>query len=512
MDQTVQTRNNLASNIVTLVISIAVGLFYTPYLVRNLGIAAYGIVPLALIINQYISVITGSITASLTRFYSVALQKENFSEASRYLSSAFVAIGALVIVLAPLFVLIVMRIERIFNIPAGYVAAARILFIFTLVSFVLSLFSSLLNVTLYALNRLDLMNNVKIVRTGFKVVCTVIFFEAIQKDVAYIGYANFLTEAANVVLSYYYYRKVTAGRVKFVPRLFERAALASILSMTVWTIVHQLGDTGLYRIDNIMVNIFWSTRESGILGAVSEFGSYVMTLVSVVGSLFGPLILIAYGKEDHAAVKQLAMDNSLFVGAATALLVGFLIGFAKPIIGLWLGAEYSAYSHWFIMKQITLPFYAAAGVYAFVYRAWNRVMFPALFTLVVGVLNLVVSYAICSMSGGSERYILFMLIAAACCIVVQSYGLNVFCFWRIYPDLAAKKIFSEFFKITLILACTSAATFAFSTYIEMRTPLQLGMGMAAAAIVCGAAVFYTIFDPAHRSTILNYLPSFKHAS
>ena len=145
-----QTTKNLYSNSFALIINVATGLFYTPYLVKSLGIIAYGIVPLALIINQYINVLTGSLTGSLTRFYTIALQKGETDEAAKYISTAISTILFLVIVLLPFSYLIVININYVFNIPIEFVNNARALFAFTLLSFFLSLFSSLLNSTLYA--------------------------------------------------------------------------------------------------------------------------------------------------------------------------------------------------------------------------------------------------------------------------------------------------------------------------------------------------------------------------
>ena len=60
--------------------------------------------------------------------------------------------------------------------------------------------------------------------------------------------------------------------------------------MALWTIIHQMGDVGIYRIDNIIVNNSFGISDSGTLGAVSEFGVYVGLVVSVIGSLYGPII------------------------------------------------------------------------------------------------------------------------------------------------------------------------------------------------------------------------------
>ncbi|MEI8271602.1 MAG: hypothetical protein WCG08_03190, partial [Paludibacter sp.] len=109
MDQKKQTQKNFIFNLVNLIVNFSIALFYTPYLVRSLGIVAYGIIPLALIVNQYINVITGSLTGSLTRFYSIALQKNNNTEASKYLSSSLVAISTLVLLISPVFIFIVFK-------------------------------------------------------------------------------------------------------------------------------------------------------------------------------------------------------------------------------------------------------------------------------------------------------------------------------------------------------------------------------------------------------------------
>jgi membrane protein EpsK len=505
MDQNRQTIKNFIFNSLSLIVSIALGLFYTPYLVRSLGIIAYGIVPLALIINQYVNVITGSLTGSLTRFYSVAFQQKNFSDASKYLSSSFIAITLIVIALAPLFVLIILKIDTLFNIPAMHVREAQLLFSFTIMSFILSLYSSLFNITLYCLNRLDLMNVIKIVRILFKVMFTILFFEFLRKGIPFIGYANFFSEFFVISISFYYFLKTTDSQIKISLRFYEKTALVSILSMTIWVIIHQLGDTGLYRIDNVLVNHFWSTRESGILGALSEFGTYVMTVVSVISTLFGPLILIAYSNEDHNAVKKLTTDNSLLVGIATSLLVGLLIGFAKPIIGLWLGEEYVAYSNWFVMKQITLPFYAAAGVYAFVNRAWNRVIFPAVGTLIIGAVNLLLSCLICMRSNGAEVFILTILITASIFIVLQSYGLNAFCFYRLYPEIGLKTPALIFLKILLGLIMTIAISKGYSSMLKVTSLIQLAMGIAIVSVTFIIVGFVVFLNHSQKQLILSYI-------
>ena len=49
-----------------------------------------------LIVNQYISVATGALTSSYTRFYSMTLQKSDYKQASKEISTSTLPIGEIV--------------------------------------------------------------------------------------------------------------------------------------------------------------------------------------------------------------------------------------------------------------------------------------------------------------------------------------------------------------------------------------------------------------------------------
>jgi O-antigen/teichoic acid export membrane protein len=230
-----------------------------------------------------------------------------------------------------------------------------------------------------------------------------------------------------------------------------------------------------------------------------------MTVVAVIASLFGPLILIAYSDGNHKSVIRLASDNSLLVGLSSAMLVGIMVGFAKPIVALWLGEDYVPYKNWFILKQVTLPFYAAAGVFAFVYRAWNRVIFPALATLALGVLNFGFSYFLCQIGDGSEKFIFYMLIAATAFIVLQSYGLNAFYFYRLYPEIGLKTPLLIFIKILLGLLFVISLSQAYSYLIKPIGLIKLLVGMGIVSIVFSLVAYRLFLNKRQKDFIYVYL-------
>lgn len=459
-----QVRINFIYNIINLFVNVIIGLLYTPYLVNKLGVIAYGVVPLALIINQYIGVVTNSLTSSLTRFYSIALQKNDFNNASNYLNtSLFVIILIIIVSILPLF-FIITKIDKVFNIPIDLILDAKKLFAFTILSFYISLISSILNITLYAYNRLDYLNIIKILRTSLKFVFVITLFNLYDKNISNVGLALLFTEIFTLFVSIYFFKKYSAGKIRIKLFNMDKAVLFAILELSLWVMIQQVGDTGIYRIDNIIVNIFWSTKESGTLGALSELGVYIMTISSVIGSLFGPLILIAYSKEDHDKVKSLSLDRSISVGIIVAAMCGVVIGFSKPIIKIWLGPEFVHYNNWLNYKLCLIPFYSAAGVFAFASRAWNKVKFPALMTLLIGVFNIILAFLIGKYLNSYNNAIELILLVGLILGIIQSYFLNGLYFSHIYKG-TKKTVISNSGKIFLSLMFTTIISYLVSNFI-----------------------------------------------
>lgn len=494
-----QTKINFYTNVVALIANIVVGIYYTPYLLNNLGLAAYGVLPLALIINQYIGVATQTLTHAYTRFYSVALQKGDYVEASKDISTSLVVVLLISVLLIPIGIGIVCNVDSIFQIPHNLLDSARILFGYTLLSFVFSLMSSLLNVTLYATNRLDIMNVLKIIRSVFKLFLVILTFEAIRKDVSFVGLANLITEGLILVASYFLFYRFKPYAIRVSLKMFDRVVLFSILGMSIWVLIQLCGDTLLYRTDNLIVNHYWGTISSGALGAVSEIGSYVSVIVSVMGSLFGPLILASFAKGEHDKVKSLFLEQSTIVGCLSAIIAGTISGCSCSILDTWLGNGMAQYSWWLVIKMIVLPYYAAGGILAFVYRSWNKVRLSAIWTIILGVLDITILVFVCEFLHPVNA--LPILLISAVFAILQCFVLNIIVVCKIYKDCRMKFI-PICLKITLSFWICYVFGNIFSSMIQINNLIILGVVLVCISILMLALVSFVILNKEERTKLL----------
>lgn len=501
----IQIRRNFYSNIFVLVLNILVGLYYTPYLVDSLGLLAYAIVPLALIINQSIGVVSNALTVAFTRFYSVSFQKKDFIGASKNLSTSFIATFIIALAVIPIMILFILNIEKVFTIPEEYISAGRLLFTLTISGFILSMFSSLLNVIIYAQNRLDYMNIIKTIRFGGGLLFTIIFFNFIDIRVEFVGLANLSSEVVILIISTLLYLKLKGKKITIELSYFDKYILYSVIGMSCWIMIHQLGDILIYRIDTILINIFWGAENSARIGAIGEFGSYIISITSVLGGLFGPIIIIEYSNNNYKQVKNLALTQTFIVGTLAAILAGVLSGISPIFLQKWLGNEFSEYGIWLLIKLFPIPFYASAAILSLVYRAWNYVKIPAIMTVLLGLLNTAIISLIGFYSNGTEeKYIILSLFISAIFNIGQSYILSSFCVNKLC-GITAKDSLSIFIKISSVLIFSCLSSYLMSYIFSINSFITLIIFVAMMGLINLILTFIFVYNKENRKTIIDII-------
>ena len=94
-----------------------IGIWLVPYLVRHLGTAAYGLIPIAGMLTEYVSLISQSISSAVNRFLTIALQQDDVKEANRVFSTAFFSYLAIGLLQIPFLMIVIYYAGSIISIP-----------------------------------------------------------------------------------------------------------------------------------------------------------------------------------------------------------------------------------------------------------------------------------------------------------------------------------------------------------------------------------------------------------
>lgn len=473
-----QVRKNFTTNILSLLANIIVGIFYTPYLVKSLGVTAYGIIPLALLLNQYVNILATSLTRAITRFYSVEYKSGNLKKASVYFSSSIIFTIVLAIALIPLCSIPICFIDRIFQIPEVLVTPAKVLFLLSIISFFLSVITNCINITIFAENRLDLINFVKIYRNLTKLVFNVLLFYIFDSNLIWVGASYLLSELFAVLFSVYAYKTTKPYGINASLSSFDLSAVKPIFTMIAWVALISFADTFIYKIDSVLVTNYFGLEKTGMLGSMSEFGSYCISLSSVIGSIFAPLVLISYSENNHEDVKRLTISGGYVVGLLTCLMCGLVIGSSKNLLSIWLTPEISANYIWMIIKLSVIPFTTIGGIYATVYNYWNKVKLPAIISLLIALGYVLLSIILLENGVG----IIPLLILNMITVLLQGFVMNSCILVSIYKELN-KQMIKSTLKLVAFLLIVSLVTLLISNLMCVTNMFMLLVSLLLSGLV-----------------------------
>ncbi|NLA39425.1 MAG: polysaccharide biosynthesis protein, partial [Methanomicrobiales archaeon] len=184
-----QFPRNLAANIVYFLVNLVIGVLLVPYFVSTLGIAAYGLIPLATSITGYVAIVVQALNTAVSRFLTVDLQQGDYDAANRTFNTAFFAFSAVLLLMAPLVIAVAWLAPSIFHIPAGQEGSAVILFLGVSTATLIRFWSGNYTVQLFAYNRLDLQNLVNATNIVVQVGFIILLFTLFGPDLALIGVA-----------------------------------------------------------------------------------------------------------------------------------------------------------------------------------------------------------------------------------------------------------------------------------------------------------------------------------
>lgn len=381
---------NLATNIAVVLVRTFVGIWLTKYLIDNLGIAVYGIVPLVISLTAYLKPITGALNTAVGRYLTIDMRSQNYLSANRTFNTAFWLSIGVSAALTPIVVVFSLAAPKIFSVPAGHEEAVVWIFLLSMISYLIVYVQSNFSVSAFVQNRLDIENVITLVYVVFRVLVILLLFAVTIPSLSYIGYASLFAALNSLVLSIYVWRKLTP-QLKINLSFFDRSRLRGVLGTSSWVMVNLVGSLLYLSVELVIVNIFLGSTISGEYGSVLQWSTLLRTLAQAMAGVLSPIILAQYARKDLAAVRDLSITSVKLLGLTIALLAGGLVGFSGRLLDIWLGVGFVHLAPLLVLLVSHLCINLAVMPLFHVQIALNKVKIPALVTLVLGISNVLLS-------------------------------------------------------------------------------------------------------------------------
>ena len=486
---------NLASNVGQLGLAMVVGAWYVPYLVRHLGPATYGLVPLASSITSYMTLITLGLNSAVGRSLTITLEREEHAEANLVFNVSLWGSLVLCAVLLLPSIAAIVQVQHLVRIPPGYEAATRWLFIGTIAAFLLNQIKTPFAVSCFSRNRLDVENLINIGETLTRVGLVVCLFGLFTPRIEYVGAAILAGTMVSTVAMVWTWRVLTPTlRVQL--SNFDWAMLKNLCSTGGWVIVSQLGVLLYLNIDLLVANRLFGAERGGQYAAVLQLPALLRSLSIAVGGIFAPTMFHIYARGELEELVAYLNRGIKFVGLVMALPIGLVCGFSEPLLRLWLGPGFSSLAPLLFLMAIHLcinltmyPLYAVP-------LAADRVRTPGLVTLAIGVANLALALFLCGVAGWG----LYGLAAAGAITLTIRHLL----FTPLYSAHILKQPYVTFYRQLPGAVLATGGIIGLCRLVLARWPITSLPALAAAGLavcVLYAAVVYGLLSPEERASL-----------
>jgi O-antigen/teichoic acid export membrane protein len=393
-DTTKQFKAQLPRNVLLQAVAfgthIAVGILLTPYLVRHLGRAAYGLVPLASVMTEYVNLISQSISSAVGRFLTIALHRDDQQDANRVFNTAFFSYLALTLLQIPVFGLIICYAHRIFTIPDALYRDAIVLFVCSATSFLINLVCSVYSVPIYANNRVDILRTFELSRHISRIVGIVGLFMIFGPALRFVGYVDLVVTIGNSVA------RVLIGRhfaptLKLDLRAYDWHKVRQLVGMGSWMVVNYLGFLLFLRIDVWVCNRFISPESAGDYAAILQWSNLIRQAGTTMSAVIGPMIVIYYARSQVNELIRLSKLSVRMFCLFLAIPIGVLCAFSPSILTIWLGESFARLAPLMVLMLSHLVINIGVMPLFGIQTALNKVKWPGLVTMAMGALNLVLA-------------------------------------------------------------------------------------------------------------------------
>ncbi len=506
MDTKKIVKKNLISNVSLFVLNGVIGFWLPPYMIKQMGAGAYGLIPLATSIIGYVAFITVAINGSLSRFMALEIANKNNDKASSTFNTALSSLGIMLLVLCPFLIYFALNITQFISVPTNLGTDASFLFICVIISFILTTFTSVFNTSAYLANRLDLINQVSLISIFTRVLIIIGFFFLIEVSLRGYGIAVLVASILSSAYSFQLFKKFTPF-IRIQPSRFDKSILKDMYSMGWWLMVVQLGSILFLQIDLLVINKLLGADAAGEYGALLQWSNMIRTFAITLAGVTGPMILNYYATGEKEKMLKVTKFSNKLLSLLIACAVGVLCIISSDLLSLWLGEKFRTFNLLFVLMLIHLPINLGVLPLFNVNRAYNKVKVVGIFTCVSGVLNLLLAIALVKYT---DLGVMGVAIASGIILTIKNF---IFLPFYVARNIGTDAI--SFFKASgsslVVLAIAFGLGKLYSSVVDYSNWLLL-ICTAGVAFLILAGISYLLLDHSEKKQFIDILSRKKSSA
>lgn len=315
------------------------GLIYTPWMIREIGQADYGLYMLTISLISMFAMDFG-LDAAVSRFMSKYLAEGKRDQAARFLGVAYQLFIGIALVLLVILAIVYFFLDSIYaGLTATELEHLKVLYLvaglFIVVTFPTKPFAGILVSHEQFLFSSALHLGEKLAVVGLMVAALVLGYGLYA-----LVLVNALVGTVVLLIEYVFIRRKTSVRANFGER--EPGVYRDIFSFTSWSTVTLVAQRFVLNITPSLLGIFAGSASIALFSIGMVIEGYVWMIASALGYLFLPKVSRMLTRNDREAIallfKRIGRIQLYIVGL---IFTSFLV-LGREFMQLWVGSDFEA--------------------------------------------------------------------------------------------------------------------------------------------------------------------------
>ena len=462
MTDTAQNNKRIAKNTLLLyfrmLLTMAVSLYTSRVVLSTLGVEDYGIYNVVGGVVSMFSVISGSLSAAISRFITYELGKGDKKALENIFSSAVtiqLALGLIILILAEF--IGVWFLNAKMNIPESRIYAANWVFQLSIVTFIVNLISVPYNAAIIAHEKMSAFAYISILEVSAKLL--IVYMLLISPIDRLISYAILMASVALIirfVYGHYCKRNFEECTYHFV---FDTTLLKRMFSFAGWNFIGSCSAILRDQGGNIVINLFCGPAVNAARGIAYQVNSAINGFVNNFMMALNPQITKSYASGNREYMMTLIYQGARLSFYILMMLSLPVIINVDYILELWLK---TVPEHTSTFIQLVLIFTMSEAISNPLITAMLATGNIRNYQIVVGglqLLNLPISYILLKNGCIPETVLIVAICISQCCLLARLYML------RSMIGLSSKKFIKKVYFNVIYVSSISALLPAFITKI-----------------------------------------------
>ncbi len=506
MTDTVENNKRIAKNTLLLyfrmLLMMVVSLYTSRVVLRALGVDDFGIYNVVGGVVAMFSIISGSLSASISRFITYELGRKNSGSLTTIFSTAVtiqLCLALLIVVLAE--PVGIWFLNHKMTIPAERLVAANYVLQFSILTFAISLISIPYNASIIAHERMSAFAYISIVEACCKLlIAYLIVVSPIDRLIFYAVLMCVVALVIRFIYGYYCKKHFEECTYRF---LFDRSLLKQMFGFAGWNFIGASSAVLRDQGGNILINLFAGPAVNAARGIAFQVNGAIGNFVANFMTALNPQITKSY-----AAGRQEYMMSLLFQGARFSFYMLLLLSLpvlvnTHYVLSLWLD----------VVPEHTVLFVQLALIFAMSESLSNPLVTAMLATgkikryqIIVGglqMMNLPLGY-LC-LAGGCfpESVMIVAVVVSQCCLVARLVLL------RTMIGLPVRRFCKRVYLNVLVVSVLAAVLPVVASGFLAENFLSFMVSVVLCALCTIVAVYCCGFDRQERVFLKHKLAELK---